>query len=80
MQFQFRKRYRKVDWKLLSNVDVDKITRDLDYQALQANIMNVAFCDTNSQVSSFTSVHCFWTLLNAFGHEGKHTMKGLKSS
>ncbi|XP_063693295.1 cilium assembly protein DZIP1L-like isoform X7 [Bolinopsis microptera] len=49
VQFQFRKRYRKVDWKLLANVDVDKITRELDYQALQANIMNVAFCDTNSQ-------------------------------
>jgi zinc finger protein DZIP1 len=52
VQFQFRKRYRKVDWKLLANVDVDKITRDLDYHALQANIMNVAFCDTKSQVSS----------------------------
>ncbi|KAL5247454.1 hypothetical protein ACHWQZ_G019363 [Mnemiopsis leidyi] len=49
VQFQFRKRYRKVDWKLLANVDIEKITRDLDYRALQANIMNVAFCDTKSQ-------------------------------
>jgi len=49
LQFTFRKRYRKVDWKLLGCVDVERIAAELDYHALQKNIMNVAFCDTMSQ-------------------------------
>eukprot|EP00116_Pleurobrachia_bachei_P010011 sb/3470273/ len=49
VQFQFRKRYRHVDWKALASVDVDKVSRELDYHALQSNIMNVAFCDPRGQ-------------------------------
>lgn len=43
--FTFRKRFERVDWKRIAAADVDAITRDLDIQTLQENIMNVTFCN-----------------------------------
>ena len=35
----------------LASVDVDKIAREMDFQSLQQNIMNVTFCNIESEVS-----------------------------
>ena len=31
-------------------MDIDKIAKEVDFQALQANIINIAFCNVNSEV------------------------------
>ena len=33
-----------------ASVDVDKITREMEFQSLQQNIMNVTFCNIQSEV------------------------------
>ena len=35
---------------LIASVDVDKIAKEVDFQALQANIINITFCNINSEV------------------------------
>ena len=40
-----------VKWCLIvASVDVDKIAKEVDFQALQANIINITFCNINSEV------------------------------
>ena len=34
----------------VASVDVDRIAREMDFQALQQNIMNVTFCNIQSEV------------------------------
>ena len=34
----------------VASVDVDRIAREMDFQALQQNIMNVTFCNVQSEV------------------------------
>ena len=34
----------------VASVDVDRIAREMDFQALQKNIMNVTFCSIQSEV------------------------------
>ena len=35
---------------IVASVDVDKIAKEVDFQALQANIINITFCNINSEV------------------------------
>ena len=34
----------------VASVDVDRITREMDFQGLQQNIMNVTFCNIQFEV------------------------------
>ena len=34
----------------VASVDVDRIARGMDFQALQQNIMNITFCNIQSEV------------------------------
>ncbi|XP_064393960.1 cilium assembly protein DZIP1L-like isoform X3 [Halichondria panicea] len=47
--FAFRKRWGQIDWRSLASVDVDRIAREMDFQSLQQNIMNVTFCNIESE-------------------------------
>ncbi|XP_013387905.1 zinc finger protein DZIP1L-like [Lingula anatina] len=46
----FRKRFERVDWRRVAALDVDRISRELDFTALQENIMNITFCNIESEV------------------------------
>ncbi|KAJ8310307.1 hypothetical protein KUTeg_012172 [Tegillarca granosa] len=48
--FAFRKRYEKVDWRKIASVDVDQISRTLDFNALQDNILNITFCNIEAEL------------------------------
>ncbi|XP_063429640.1 cilium assembly protein DZIP1L-like [Mytilus trossulus] len=48
--FAFRKRYERVDWRKISSVDLDHISRTLDFNALQENILNITFCNIESEM------------------------------
>lgn len=36
--------------KKLASIDVDRIAKDVDFQALQQNVMNIAFCNIQTEV------------------------------
>ena len=36
---------------LLASVDIDRVIREMDFQTLQQNIFNVAFCNIDAEVS-----------------------------
>lgn len=44
----------------LASVDVDRIAKEMDFQALQQNIVNVTFCNIQAEVSSTTRLLWFW--------------------
>lgn len=48
--FAFRKRYERVDWRKISSVDLDHISRTLDFNALQENILNITFCNIEAEL------------------------------
>ncbi len=48
--------------KCLASVDIDRITKEMDFQALQQNIMNITFCNVQMEVVSFICV-CMFTIL-----------------
>ncbi|XP_070173911.1 cilium assembly protein DZIP1L-like isoform X2 [Littorina saxatilis] len=48
--FAFRKRFERVDWRKMAAVDVDRISQTLDFNALQENIMNITFCNIESEL------------------------------
>ncbi|KAK7482854.1 hypothetical protein BaRGS_00025887 [Batillaria attramentaria] len=48
--FAFRKRFERVDWRKLASIDVEQISRTLDFNALQENIMNITFCNIESEL------------------------------
>ncbi|GFO28330.1 Zinc finger protein dzip1 [Plakobranchus ocellatus] len=48
--FSFRKRVERVDWRRIASVDVDTIARTLDFTTLQDNIMNITFCNLESEL------------------------------
>ena len=50
--FAFRKRFERLDWRKLASVDVEQISRTLDFNALQENIMNITFCNIESELVS----------------------------
>lgn len=48
--FAFRKRYEKIDWRRIASIDTDTISRTLDFNALQDNIMNITFCNIEAEL------------------------------
>lgn len=48
--FAFRKRYEKIDWRRIASIDTDAISRTLDFNALQDNIMNITFCNIEAEL------------------------------
>ncbi|ELT92809.1 hypothetical protein CAPTEDRAFT_214413 [Capitella teleta] len=46
----FKKRFDRIDWKKLAAADVEHIAGNLDYNTLQENIHNVAFCNIDSEL------------------------------
>ena len=48
--FAFRKRFERLDWRKIASVDVDQISRTLDFNSLQENIMNITFCNIETEV------------------------------
>lgn len=46
-----------------ASVDVDRIAKEMDFQALQQNIMNITFCNIDSEVlqmlKNFQSIQYF---------------------
>ena len=50
--FAFRKRYEKIDWRRIASIDTDAISRTLDFNALQDNIMNITFCNLEAELVS----------------------------
>ena len=66
--FSFRKRVERVDWRRIASVDVDTIARTLDFTTLQDNIMNLTFCNLESEmVSLCTSTHSSHSLNDHWG-------------
>ncbi|XP_065888875.1 cilium assembly protein DZIP1L-like isoform X2 [Dysidea avara] len=47
--FAFRKRWCQIDWRTLASVDIDRVVREMDFQTLQQNIFNVAFCNIDAE-------------------------------
>ena len=54
--FAFRKRYEKIDWRRIASIDTDAISRTLDFNALQDNIMNITFCNLEAELVSTVNV------------------------
>ncbi|XP_077987588.1 uncharacterized protein LOC144442190 isoform X1 [Glandiceps talaboti] len=52
--FSFRKRFERVDWRKMASVDVDRVSRDLDFTILQDNIMNLTFCNIEQEIDTRT--------------------------
>jgi zinc finger protein DZIP1 len=50
--FSFRKRVERIDWRKMAAVDVEQISRTLDFNALQDNIMNITFCNVEAELVS----------------------------
>ncbi|KAK0059706.1 zinc finger protein DZIP1L-like isoform X2, partial [Biomphalaria pfeifferi] len=48
--FSFRKRVERVDWRKIASVDIDNISRTLDFNTLQDNIMNITFCNLEAEM------------------------------
>ncbi|KAL8624507.1 hypothetical protein ACOMHN_053050 [Nucella lapillus] len=48
--FAFRKRFERVDWRKMASIDVEQISRTLDFNALQENIMNITFCNIETEL------------------------------
>lgn len=63
----FNRRNERIDWRrmgktssrenvdqtdFLAAVDVDRIARDMDFQALQDNLEQITFCNIDSEVVS----------------------------
>lgn len=53
--FAFRQRFERLDWRKIAAIDIDQISRTLDFQALQENIMNITFCNLESELVGILS-------------------------
>lgn len=47
--FKFRARRESVDWRRINAVDVDRVARELDFNALQEHIAAVTFCSVEGE-------------------------------
>ncbi|CAF0800499.1 unnamed protein product [Adineta ricciae] len=48
----FLKRSEKIDWRRLAAVDVDRIAREMDFQALQDNLEQITLCNIDAEVDA----------------------------
>merc|ERR1712142_1121908 len=49
-KYLFQKRNEKLDWRKLASVDVERIARDVDVDAIQENIVNVTYCNVEHEL------------------------------
>ncbi|KAL5964281.1 Zinc finger protein DZIP1L [Taenia solium] len=47
-----RKRVERIDWKRLASVDVCRVASQMDIDALQDNLVSVAFCDISAEIDT----------------------------
>ncbi|KAK3586230.1 hypothetical protein CHS0354_014051 [Potamilus streckersoni] len=50
--FAFRKRYERVDWRKIASLDIDNVSRTLDFKSLQENIINITFCNIEAELDT----------------------------
>ncbi|KAL3846509.1 hypothetical protein ACJMK2_017489 [Sinanodonta woodiana] len=50
--FAFRKRYERVDWRKIASLDIDNVSRTLDFNSLQENIINITFCNIEAELDT----------------------------
>ncbi|UJR37708.1 hypothetical protein I4U23_030403 [Adineta vaga] len=48
----FLKRNEKIDWRRLAAVDVDRISREMDFQALQDNLDQITLCNIETEIDT----------------------------
>lgn len=60
----FRRQFERLDWKRLAAIDVDRIYHERDYDQLADNLLQLAFCDLDSEltVSVWKWVLQFWRI------------------
>lgn len=46
----FQKRNERIDWRKLAAVDVERIARDVDVDAIQENILNITYCNVEQEL------------------------------
>lgn len=49
-QFLFQRRNEKIDWRKLASVDVNRIAREIDVDAIQDNIVSVTYCNIEHEL------------------------------
>ena len=47
----FQKRNERIDWRKLAAVDVERIAREVDVDAIQENIVNVTYCNVEHELA-----------------------------
>ena len=47
--FRFQQRSGKLDWRTLSQIDLDKVQRETDIDTLERNLSNVAFASVSKE-------------------------------
>ena len=57
-----------------ASVDVDRIAREMDFQALQANIMNITFCNVASEVKINMFMYMYNTKLASYPGRRKSSL------
>ena len=43
--FRFQRRHGRLDWRKLSSVDIDRVMRDVELDALEDNLENITFAE-----------------------------------
>lgn len=62
--FRFQPRNRSMDWRRMSVLDVDRVTRELDVATLQENLTDITFCTLDWEDCSHCSQPSGQALLN----------------
>ncbi|CAF0826367.1 unnamed protein product [Didymodactylos carnosus] len=50
--YAFHKRNERIDWRRIAAFDVDRIAREMDFQALQENLEQITFCNIDAEVDT----------------------------
>lgn len=64
-------------------VDVDRIAKEMDFQSLQQNIMNITFCNIDTEVRSYViykAINCIISFFQEFQHVDRNFIKIFKLS
>ncbi|XP_064639285.1 cilium assembly protein DZIP1L-like isoform X3 [Lineus longissimus] len=52
LAFTMKKRMERIDWRKVAAIDIDRMSRELDYTSLQENIMNITFCNIEAEIDT----------------------------
>ncbi|XP_059502943.1 cilium assembly protein DZIP1-like [Stegostoma tigrinum] len=64
--FQFKTRQETVNWRRISAIDVDRVAHELDFVTLQENILNITFCNMDTEKCPYCQNPLDPTLLKLF--------------